>query len=146
MSDRNLNHLYPTFRKKVQAIQIGLNVYALKHQPGVTWKMVEGFRTPEYQNELYQQGRTKEGPIVTHRDGYKKRSVHQSSLAADFLPFKDGKITTISRDHWDYYGHLVRQLGLIWGGDWKKFLDLPHCEEPFNVTLYKMARRWQEHL
>lgn len=141
-SDRNLNHLYPTFRKKVQAIQIGLDVYVIKHMPGVTWKLVEGFRTAEYQNELYQQGRSKPGKKVTPCDGYIKRSAHQSSLAADFLPFKNGQVTQVSMDHWNYYGHLVRLEGLTWGGNWKK-RDLPHCEEPFDVALYKSARRWQ---
>lgn len=40
--------------------------------------VVQGLRTAEYQRELYSQGRTKPGKIVTNCDGYKFKSNHQA--------------------------------------------------------------------
>ena len=37
----------------------------------------QGVRTAEYQNSLYQQGRTIPGKILTNADGYKIKSNHQ---------------------------------------------------------------------
>jgi len=42
------------------------------------FKIVQGLRTAEYQNSLYQQGRTKPGKIVTKLDGYNRKSNHQA--------------------------------------------------------------------
>src|ERR1051325_799225 len=117
-SDRDPNHLYPPFREKVVKVLEELAKYAEKHMPGYQWKIVEGFRTAAYQNELYQKGRTKPGQIVTMRDGYKKRSNHQSSCAVDLVPFKGNTPTwSVPLEHWAYLGHCARAEGLTWGGD-----------------------------
>lgn len=43
-------------------------------------------RTAQQQNALYQRGRTKPGRVVTHLDGFTKRSEHQDGMAWDLYP------------------------------------------------------------
>ena len=93
-----------------------------------------GLRTAERQNELYQQGRTTPGNIVTHLDGYERVSVHQSGNAFDVFAYVDGKAS------WDelHLTHVATailsaasQLGvpLRWGGHFKPGgWDKPHFE------------------
>lgn len=145
-SDRNLDHLYPEFRAKVELVLADLALYAQKHMLGYSWRVVEGYRTAKYQRSLYAQGRTRKGPIVTNADGYKNESKHQSSLAVDIVPYHghefdwDGK-----REWWEYLGHCARKHGLEWGGDWKSFVDKCHVQWPStNKQVYSKAREWQK--
>lgn len=145
MADRNLDHLYPEFRVKVQAILDGLSAYAAKNMKGYKWIVVEGFRTAKYQHSLWEKGRTKPGPIVTLRDGFTKRSTHQSSMAVDIAP-KHGFLIdwNVPKAHWEYLGHLAREQGLDWGGDWRS-PDKPHVEwNEDDVPMYRKAREWQK--
>lgn len=144
-SDRDPNHLYPLFRRKIELLLADLAAYADVHMKGYTWKIVEGFRTAEYQNELYQKGRTIPGKKVTQLDGYKRKSPHQSSLAVD-LAAKHGHTVDwdLPEKHWQYLGHLARKHGLTWGGDWESFRDRPHIEWPrADIATYQRARKWQ---
>lgn len=145
-ADRDLNHLYPAFREKVVAVLADLKAYADKHMPGYAWIVVEGFRTAEYQHSLYEKGRTKPGSIVTNRDGVKKRSNHQSSLAVDIVPARGSSVDwEADAEHWSYLGHVARAHDLEWGGDWKKFVDKPHVEWPeSDKPTYAAARKWQK--
>ncbi len=148
MSDRNPEHLYASFRTKLKAVINDMAVYAQKHMPGYEWTLVEGFRTAGYQNQLFQKGRTIKpiGPehIVTNCDGYKRRSKHQSSLAADFVPFKGGQPDwKVDLEHWGYLGHIAHVHGLEWGGDWQKLKDLPHIQWPqSDAATYQAAAKW----
>jgi len=141
MSDRNLEHLFPEFRKHVDSILMSLHLYALKHQPGIEWKLVEGFRTAREQNKIFKKNTP--NAWYTDKDGYVKKSKHQYGASADFLPFKDGKVVTVSKDHWNYLGHLARARGLIWGGNWTK-MDMPHVELPLNSTKLRQINKWKK--
>lgn len=139
--DRDLSHLYPPFAEKIVAILRMMNEYASVHQVGYTWKIVEGFRTAEYQNKLF-----KKRPRVTQKDGYVRKSNHQSSMAVDLVPFHghdfdfDGK-----QEWWDYLAHCARSQGLKSGNDWKRFKDSAHIEWPTkDPATYKKAREWQK--
>ena len=140
-SDRNLAHLYPPFRAKVEAILADMAAYAAVHMVGYKWIMVEGFRTAKYQHELFLKK-----PPVTHRDGYKRRSNHQSSLAVDIAPqYGHGIDWKCKPEHWEYLGHVARSRGLEWGGDWERFRDFPHLEWPeSDKAAYAAARKWQK--
>jgi peptidoglycan L-alanyl-D-glutamate endopeptidase CwlK len=143
-ADRNLSHLYPAFEAKVVLVLADMNAYASKHMLGYSWAVNEGFRTAEYQQMLYQQGRTRAGQIVTYRDGIHKRSNHQSSLAADLVPKHGWEWDwSVANQHWDYLGHCARAHGLKWGGDWDK-PDRPHIEWPEeDKATYAAAQKWQ---
>ena len=96
----------------------------------------QGVRTAEEQNKLYQQGRTIKGKIITNCDGYKSKSKHQVKEdgfghAGDIAILVDGKVTWEEK----YYKEVARagrilmqKYNVEWGGDWKKFKDLPHFE------------------
>lgn len=86
-------------------------------------------RTEKEQAELYAQGRTKPGPVVTW---LKKGSRHNEYPAKAFdIAFK----TTNNQLDWNSelfanFAAIVRELNpaVEWGGDWKKKKDLPHFQ------------------
>lgn len=49
---------------------------------GLKFKIIEAFRTQERQNSLYEQGRTKPGPVVS----WTLKSYHTLRLAVDVMP------------------------------------------------------------
>lgn len=95
----------------------------------VDFEIVQGNRTQEYQNWLYQQGRTRPGKIVT----WTKNSKHIGGGAIDFAALDSaGKIT------WDaklypqiasIFQKASNQLGvgITWGGQWTN-KDWGHIE------------------
>lgn len=98
---------------------------------GVYLIITEGFRSKKQQDELYAQGRTKPGKIVTNAKGSSESSQHQWGIAFDvamnYDVDGDGKITD---DTWNLKGFsevakIAKSIGLGWGGDWK-FVDTPH--------------------
>lgn len=90
----------------------------------------ETIRTAEYQNELYQQGRTKKGSIITNCDGYKNKSVHQSGFAFDIFQNIKGKEWESS--FYDKVCKIAKNMGLECGHYWSSFKDSPHIEVPKN--------------
>ena len=114
------------------------------------FKIVQGLRTAEYQNSLYQQGRTKPGKIVTKLDGYNRKSNHQAKsdgyghavdiavcgqydqngnyvkCTTDAEMFDNKKLVEISK----HIKAVAKEMGLeiVWGGEWKTLYDTPHYE------------------
>ena len=135
--------------KGVHPKLIELMKKAISNSP-YDFKIVQGLRTAEYQNELYQQGRTKPGKIVTKLDGYNKKSNHQAKTdgyghavdiavcghydqngnyvkyTTDAEMFDNKKLVEISR----HVKAVAKEMGLdiVWGGDWKTLYDTPHYE------------------
>jgi hypothetical protein len=148
MADRNLDHLYPPFRARVDAVLAGLQAWCKVHAPKWEVKVIEGYRPQSRQDELYAQGRTKPGFIVTKT----RNSRHTDCLAVDLVPFVDGKPNwEASEAFWLYYGHLCRLNKITWGGDWNSdgkldpFRDNPHCEwSKFDLITRAKARAWRD--
>lgn len=86
-------------------------------------------RTQADQAALYAQGRTAPGPIVTHIDGITRQSMHQQGRAWDFVPRLRRVAQWGDRDRFKSLGRAGTDIGLIWGGDWSEFPDLPHLED-----------------
>jgi peptidoglycan L-alanyl-D-glutamate endopeptidase CwlK len=87
--------------------------------------VTSGTRTYEEQNELFEQGRTKPGKIVTNaRGGY---SNHNFGIAFDVTIF-EGMTPVWESPLYKVIGSMGKQLGLSWGGDWKSIVDEPHFE------------------
>lgn len=105
---------------------------------GIPLVVTEGYRTFARQQELYEQGRSKAGLIVTNaKAGY---SFHNYGIAFD-VAFKKGK--AISWDgNWDLIGKIGKSLGLEWGGDWASFKDKPH----FQLTKGKSIDWYYNHI
>lgn len=121
--------------------KISKEVYSLiekaeKELPSnVTIRITQGLRTIKEQNELYAQGRTKSGKIVTHAKG--GQSWHNYGLAFDFVLIIDGKVSWNIDKNWKLVAKVFKDAGYVWGGDWK-FKDYPHFEKTFGKTLKEM--------
>ena len=133
--------------KGVHPQLVKLMTEAVKESP-YDFRIVQGVRTAEYQNGLYQQGRTKPGKVVTNCDGFKNKSNHQAKAdgyghAIDificgvvengqYRKFTtqegyDNKKMTLVATH---VKNVAQKLGIDikWGGNWSKFKDYPHFE------------------
>lgn len=140
---KDLNKLSPNAKLAAEylleaCVEAGLNI-----------KVTETLRTTQRQQELYAQGRTKPGKVVTQLDGVKQKSIHQSSNAFDVCQNIRGK--EYEEAIIKQVGKLGTQIGLEWGGSWKGFVDSPHFQlnsgvvpkrivkvEPYTVTKTKL--------
>lgn len=73
---KDLNGLDPEFRRRLERV-----MDRMKAEFGHTVNVVEGYRTQERQNQLYQQGRSKPGPVVT----WTRNSNHTQGRAVDVM-------------------------------------------------------------
>jgi peptidoglycan L-alanyl-D-glutamate endopeptidase CwlK len=89
--------------------------------------LTDGTRTMAEQRRLYAQGRTAPGKIVTNADA--GESPHNFGLSIDFA-FGDalGKPTWPNDAPWATVAQIGKDLGLVWGGDFRSFTDRPHLE------------------
>jgi peptidoglycan LD-endopeptidase CwlK len=92
---------------------------------GIAIKLLSGLRTYDEQNDLYAQGRTKPGKVVTNaRGGY---SNHNFGIAFDIGVFEGSRYLDESPKY-KAVGVLGMDLGLEWGGNWKTIQDEPHFQ------------------
>ena len=136
-AQKKLEGVHPFIAEK--ALQLVTKAYDQKIYIIIT----QGYRTYKEQNELYAQGRTKPGKIVTKAKG--GFSMHNHRLAFDYAVasadgktiYWDEKIDTNKDAKRDYYqiGALGKSLGLRWGGDFRSFKDLPHFEYTFGLDI-----------
>jgi hypothetical protein len=127
ISIERLQWLHPrvkdAFKYFIEDAEEGLNI---------TLRIVQGLRTFEEQDALYQQGRTTPGKIVTYSPA--GTSYHNYGLAIDVVPITGHVV------NWDYkFRNLVKfatPLAITWGGDFLKLKDLDHFEK-------KMGYNWR---
>jgi peptidoglycan L-alanyl-D-glutamate endopeptidase CwlK len=92
---------------------------------GIRVRVISGHRSYEEQDELYAQGRTKPGAIVTRaKGGY---SNHNFGLAFDVGVFEGNRYLPESPKY-KAVGALGMELGLEWGGSWRSLVDEPHFQ------------------
>lgn len=92
---------------------------------GIKIIVTSGTRTYAEQDELFAQGRTKPGTIVTNaRAG---QSNHNFSVAFDSTVFV-GSEPKWEGPEYKTVGALGEKLGLTWGGRWAAIEDEPHFE------------------
>lgn len=108
------------------------------YKEGINVQISEGHRSNKRQNELYAQGRTKGGNIVTNaRAG---QSWHNYGIAVDFfITTHDGKSATwtVNKD-WRRVAAIGKSLGFEWGGDWTSFKDYPHLQMTGGLSLAQL--------
>lgn len=92
---------------------------------GITIKVISGWISPEDQERRYAQGRTQPGKKITNSRAGK--SNHNYGYAFDVGVFVNGRYVH-DEAKLKRVGELGEQLGLIWGGRWTTFRDLPHFE------------------
>ena len=132
LSKRSLDTMLGVHPDIVKVIKASIN------DSPYDFMITQGLRTAKYQNELYQQGRTKRGLKVTNADGYTRKSNHQIKVdgygyAIDFVILNgkaldwdtESKYKAVAK-HILETGHKLG-IALEWGGDWK-FEDTPHIQ------------------
>lgn len=99
--------------------------FALAKKAGYTLILVSARRDCAKQDNLYAQGRTKLGKIIT----YAKcgESDHNLGLAIDVAPVINGKVNyKVPKGYWEGLAKIANSLGLGWGGRWTNLKDLIH--------------------
>jgi peptidoglycan LD-endopeptidase CwlK len=130
-----------TLNKKVQPLARLLIETATAQ--GIHVKVISGHRTYEEQNDLYAQGRTKPGPIVTKAKG--GQSNHNFATAFDIGIFsKDGKKYFDESPDYEKVGTIGESLGLEWGGRWK-FKDEPHFQYNEGREMAQLKSAFEKH-
>lgn len=132
-SINNLNGIHPTL--------ICVLEEAIKNTP-IDFTVVEGVRTTKRQQELYSQGRTAKGSVVTYADGVIKKSNHQKKndgfgYAVDIYPFVNGRVYVTEKETVAFLRVIIDHIKKVakkegvnvnFGIDWKKPFDPPHLE------------------
>ena len=118
-ADRRWERVDPDLQQRVLAIY---RVMAQQH--GIRMVLVEGYRSPERQAELFREGRATQAAAG--------QSCHQYGLALDSAPMRDGRLQWDMEDPWTrkayfLYGELAQEAGLVWGGNWRMG-DFVHVE------------------
>lgn len=144
--------LHPKVRDEV--VQL-INQVENKLGSNMAVRIVQGLRTFEEQDELYQIGRTKPGKIVTNaRGGF---SFHNYGVAIDFAILhdknNDGKYEELSWDlnadfnkdgikDWNEVVSTFKSNGWEWGGDWHSLKDYPHLQKTFGNSINAMLNKY----
>lgn len=112
-SRQRLNGVHPDL---VAVVELAITI------TDIDFAVLEGLRTPERQQRLYDEGASKT-----------LNSRHLTGHAVDLVPLLGGKVSW----DWPLYYRLAdsvkraaESLGvpIAWGGDWVKFKDGPHFE------------------
>jgi peptidoglycan L-alanyl-D-glutamate endopeptidase CwlK len=120
---QRLEGLQPEFKSSIELLLSTLS------DNGIDVCVVSGLRTIQQQNQLYAQGRTAKGQIVTNAKG--GQSPHNFGTAVDLAPLDDkGGINWNDTVGFKLIGKIAKAQGLVWGGDFKSIVDLPHIESP----------------
>lgn len=121
-NEAEIKDLNPDFAQLV--VKLVENLWKTFEPLGLYPLITDGNRTLEEQKELYAQGRTKPGKVVT----WTLNSSHIGGRAVD-IAFIDGDSGSLTYNvDWDLYGEQVRSIpGLDWGFDlWG--IDKPHVQ------------------
>jgi peptidoglycan LD-endopeptidase CwlK len=144
--------LHPAVRDEVIAL---ITQVETGFPPNIAVRIVQGLRTIEEQDALYEQGRTKPGSIVTNAKG--GSSFHNYGLAIDFaiLLDKDGNGTydemswDIKKDNdkdgvadWLEVVKVFEAAGWEWGGKWTSIKDYPHVQKTFGYKWQQLLDRY----
>ena len=130
MTDRDRQRLVGVHPKLVAAIE---RILSRMSALGFAMFVVQGLRTDQEQANIWAQGRTLPGKVVTMKDGIIHRSNHQTH-ADGFGHAVDcafsGPIPFSDTWPWEKFGEAVEAEGLTWGGRWAHPHDSPHAELP----------------
>lgn len=126
MSSRRIDDLDVELQIKFHQFRIAADA------AGVQFMVTSTYRSQEEQDELYSQGRTKPGKIVT----WTKSSKHTERKAFDVAVLNENNQPTwnlkadVDKDSvpdYEELGRIGEHFGLTWGGSWKK-KDYCHFE------------------
>lgn len=139
-SEKNILTLHPKAQELAREFLKAVAASEDLTTGGITLKIISGTRTYEEQAELYAQGRTKPGNIVTHAEA--GRSNHNFGIAWDVGLFSGGEYLAES-PLYDHVGAIGKELGLEWGGDWTSLVDKPHFQLKTEITLAQIREKFE---
>ncbi len=126
MVSRDISLCHETLRR---AWQYGKSIYEMRYPDKAQPILTCTYRSNEEQKKLYAKGRTEAGPIVTYIEANGKHNKKPAEAFDIAFVTKDKKLDW-SPHNFHLFASLV--LGAYpsvkWGGNWKKFKDLPHFE------------------
>lgn len=127
MSPR-LRSLYVRFDEKMRAA-------------GIAYIITSTYRNDADQQALYDQGRTRPGPIVTNakpgqsRHNAVDRNGMPAAEAFDIVIMENGKPDwNVGNPKWKIAGKIGVSVGLEWAGNWTRFREYPHFQQPKEVV------------
>lgn len=139
---------HPKLRDELEKLVEKINKDILTGSAKV--RITHTLRTFVEQDELYAQGRTKPGKIVTNVKG--GDSFHNYGLACDIVLIINGITASwdtkkdFDKDQqsdWMEVVKVFKDAGWVWGGDWRTFKDMPHFEKTFGNTISTLKRKHQ---
>jgi hypothetical protein len=98
---------------------------------GIQLRVTDAQRSFSRQAELYAQGRTTPGEVVTNAEP--GESFHNYAMAIDVVEIREGEAIW-ENERWDEIGSLGEDIGWEWGGGWFSFSDRPHFQWNFGYT------------
>lgn len=152
VSEQRIQQLHPLVREDVKKL---IEKVESGFPTNIAVRIVQGLRTIQEQNNLYAQGRTKPGAIVTNAKG--GSSFHNYGLAIDFaiLVDKDGNGTydelswDIKKDNdkdgvadWLEVVNTFEAAGWEWGGKWSSIKDYPHLQKTFGYSWQHLLEKY----
>lgn len=126
LNERRLSQVHPVLASRGRCL---IELCALD---GFAVLITQGLRTWEEQDRLYAKGRTVpplgKKHVVTYAKG--GSSFHNFGLAFDIVILDAiGKADwDTSNPAWARAGDLGKSVGLEWGGEWRRFKDIPHFQ------------------
>lgn len=128
MPSRKVEDLTPEMQEKAREFQIRMSL------AGIPFMYTCTYRSPEEQKQLYAQGRTAPGPIVTWtlKSKHCERTAFDIAILRDGKPTWDTKVSVNNNDIPDYEeaGRIGESLGLTWGGRFKNQKGEPRPDYP----------------
>ncbi len=126
----NLDLIEPNF------LQILLNVIAECRKQGAEYVATQGFRTYAEQKQIWCQGRTQPGKIVTN--AMPGESAHNFGLAVDFMRIDGHGQPDWNPKSYRCLGDEASKQELVWGGGFHS-PDSPHVQVKGFVTKEDLA-------
>ena len=97
---------------------------------GIDVLITSTYRDAESQNELYAQGRTTPGKVVTKANA--GQSYHNWKVAFDVVPIRNGKPVWGTKGEdlvlWERVGAIGEGLGLEWAWRWTNNKEMAHFQ------------------
>jgi len=131
IDSRDIAELHPTLQRGARELISRMS--ALGFPVGIS----STYRSIDFQNHLFEQGRSRPGQIVTNARG--GQSMHNYRLAFDVFKNIRGQEFSDAR-FFDTAGRIWREMGGTWGGSWTSFPDRPHMEYTGGLTIADMQR------
>ena len=117
--DTDLSHVHPFVRERITKVLETLGA------EGIPFRVFEAFRTPQRQQALWEQGRTRAGAIVTKARPW--TSYHQYGLAADFVLFQNNSWSWDDGGAKRVWWNRLQQVGAAHGLEALRF-ERPHLQ------------------